>query len=579
MNLRKALFVSITIFVGVGVSQAAVINVPGGFGTIQGAIADASTVNGDEIVVAPGTYLESINFLGKGITVRSASGDPTDTIIDGMGFFHVVQCINNEDPNTVLEGFTIRRGEASGGAYPDDIGGGMYNLNSSPTVTNCIFSDNHAKESGLGAGGHGGGMYNDTSGPILTDCMFELNSAEGNGGGMYNVFSNLTLTNCTFSVNTSDIGISGGEGGGMYNDYSNSTITGCTFIGNTTDFGGGILNSHSSSVVTDCIFSQNTVDSIGGGMYNRYDSSPTVTNCTFSNNSALVNGGGMTNYMDSNPTVTDCTFSGNISGNGGGMYNSSNTATVTNCLFSSNIATISGGGMVNYGSDTIINQCKFIGNTAVSGGGIRNEFRASPFVTNCIFSHNIVSDGKGGGMSNYYECNPVVANCTFSENEMTDNPTSGGGLSNELTSSPTVTNSIFWGNVPVLDQVSYDGTSIRHISYSLVQGGSTGLGNIDVDPAFVDATYDDLHLQGISLAIDAGSNSILGGFFDLDGNARVIDMPGVGARSGPIVDMGAYESGTYVCLCGNGLVGDINCDDVVDLLDLAFMAMHWLETI
>ena len=55
-------------------------------------------VDTDEIVVAPGTYFESINFLGKAITVRST--DPMDpvvvaaTIIDGTGFFNVVQWVN-----------------------------------------------------------------------------------------------------------------------------------------------------------------------------------------------------------------------------------------------------------------------------------------------------------------------------------------------------------------------------------------------------------------------------------------------------------------------------------------------------
>ena len=66
-----------------GVAVAATINVPANYSTIQAAI-DAS-VNGDEVVVDPNTYYEAINFLGKAITLRSASGDPNDTIIDGIG--------------------------------------------------------------------------------------------------------------------------------------------------------------------------------------------------------------------------------------------------------------------------------------------------------------------------------------------------------------------------------------------------------------------------------------------------------------------------------------------------------------
>ncbi|MEE8459954.1 MAG: hypothetical protein V3S08_08770, partial [Phycisphaerales bacterium] len=49
--------------------------------SIQTAIDNA--VDTDEIVVAPGTYLECINFLGKAITVRSSDGAGVTTI-DGQ---------------------------------------------------------------------------------------------------------------------------------------------------------------------------------------------------------------------------------------------------------------------------------------------------------------------------------------------------------------------------------------------------------------------------------------------------------------------------------------------------------------
>ena len=51
-------------------AHADVINVPADYPTIQQAI-DAS-VNGDEIVVQPGTYHETIEIDGRSITLRSA---------------------------------------------------------------------------------------------------------------------------------------------------------------------------------------------------------------------------------------------------------------------------------------------------------------------------------------------------------------------------------------------------------------------------------------------------------------------------------------------------------------------------
>ncbi len=153
----KSLFCSVMVL-AVSTAQAAVVihvdagNCPGpGDGSaldpycsIQTAIDNA--VDTDEIVVAPGTYFESINFLGKAITLRS-SGGPDATIIDGNGALHVVQCVSGESQDTVLDGFTITGGAAF-------LGGGMFNDQAGPTVTDCAFVGNTA-EGGGGCVGRG----------------------------------------------------------------------------------------------------------------------------------------------------------------------------------------------------------------------------------------------------------------------------------------------------------------------------------------------------------------------------------------------------------------------------------------
>ncbi len=116
--------VSLVALLAVSSAQAGTIyvdvNCPGpGSGTqldpycsIQTAIDNA--VATDEIVVAAGTYFETINFLGKAITLRSSGGAEVTTI-DGTGNFHVVQCVSGEGSGTVLDGFTITGGNADGG--------------------------------------------------------------------------------------------------------------------------------------------------------------------------------------------------------------------------------------------------------------------------------------------------------------------------------------------------------------------------------------------------------------------------------------------------------------------------------
>ncbi|MCZ6543318.1 MAG: hypothetical protein O6768_06600, partial [Planctomycetota bacterium] len=89
----------------VPVANAVIINVPDDFANIQTAISVA--MDGDEVVVAPGTYFEAINFLGKAITLRSSDGREVTTI-DATGLNDsVVKCVSGEGPDTILDGFTI----------------------------------------------------------------------------------------------------------------------------------------------------------------------------------------------------------------------------------------------------------------------------------------------------------------------------------------------------------------------------------------------------------------------------------------------------------------------------------------
>ncbi len=136
------------------------LRVPSEYATIQAAI-DAS-VDGDVVEIDDGTYTgtgnKDLDFVGKAITVRSASGDPALCIIDcendGRGFyFH-----NAEGPDSIVLGLTITNGSASsgGGVYCRDF--------SSPALTNCTISGNSASNGG-------GGVHFIGGGPTLTNSV------------------------------------------------------------------------------------------------------------------------------------------------------------------------------------------------------------------------------------------------------------------------------------------------------------------------------------------------------------------------------------------------------------------------
>ena len=85
-----------------------VIEVPADQPTIQAGI-DAA-VNGDSVVVAPGTYHEVLNFHGKAIALLSADG-PLVTIIDGQQRNSVFTFESGETRSSMVSGFTIRNAE------------------------------------------------------------------------------------------------------------------------------------------------------------------------------------------------------------------------------------------------------------------------------------------------------------------------------------------------------------------------------------------------------------------------------------------------------------------------------------
>ena len=92
-------------------------------------------------------------------------------------------------------------------------------------------------------------------------------------------------------------------------------------------------------------------------------------------------------------------------------------------------------------------------------------------------------------------------------------------------------NCILWGNIATEGLAIYEKEKPITVTYSNIQNGHTGEGNIDSDPIFADAANNDLHLQLSSPCLDTGTP---------DG-APIDDLDGYIRPIGRDYDMGAYE--------------------------------------
>jgi parallel beta-helix repeat protein len=514
---------------------------------------DALTVAtaGTEIRVAQGVYMPDGAYTPLGGVRVPGSGDRTATfqLINAVGLYGGYAGYGEADPDQRdIETYgSILSGDLSGNDGPDftNNADNSYHVVTGSYVESSAILDGFTitagNANGSGRDRHGGGIYNDRSSPTLTNCTFNGNRSLSCGGGIYNDRSGPTIADSTFSGNRADQ-----DGGGVYNLFSdNATVINCTFSGNTAEWrGGGVGNYGSDPAVIDCIFSANSTG-YGGAMYNDWFSAPFIYRCTFVDNRAWFDGGALSNPAQSCPTVVLCKFFRNSSlARGGGVFSDG----PSEC------------------SHTFVG-CTFCGNSAWGGGGVYDRGASSLHLTNCMFSANRAQTGGGILLSGSAA---TVTNSSFAGNAAPDGrAVACKDRGQSVGSIAVIANSILWdgGN-----EIQIDNRSRVAVTYSDVQGGWLGDGNIDTEPLFVDPNGpddfpgtedDDLRLRIGSPCTDAGDNTAVPQDvvdldddgdasertpLDLDGHARFVDDPchsDSGVSDPPdyikIVDMGAFE--------------------------------------
>jgi len=187
-----------------------------------------------------------------------------------------------------------------------------------------------------------------------------------------------------------------------------------------------------------------------------------------------------------------------LDGNGGGICCINSSPTIDNNLIdSNNVSFADGGGIYCENSSAIITNNSLIyngGNYVLIGTGIACK-GGSPYI-----ARNLIT-GSWGDSHNGIDL--VNSNATIVNNTIVNN---GKGILVQDSSYVIISNTIIWGN-SFASLLMGDSSNSISVTYSDIEGGWSGLGNLNTIPVFIDTGNYDFRLQSGSPCIDAGDPS------------------------------------------------------------------------
>ncbi len=484
----------------------------------------------------------------------------------------------NDSAHIYITGNTIQENHVSdAGSKSVSLGAGIYVNAHDVNIINNLITDNYA-EGGTGYGGgiycaDGGSVYiaentikSNTAGSVgggialdsptwkllAENNLFDGNIARSKGGAIHiesmssaDVLNNTFLNNSTERINSADAEVFGGA----IHCSGDLTVTGNTFTGNQAyayydsgygnnlyeyAYGGAISCGDGSVVLTfDNVYQGNRsyayaknnssgrrgyAYSYGGAIYCAGGSHITITSETIEDNTAFSHGidtassgrgygysygGGL--VCDDNATVD---FGLNVVITG-------NTADANGDGSSSDAAYAYGGGMAVLGLDAEVEFDRMIIKSNIATASPNNIQVGGVYVnqTPVVIYNTFIIEHTGDGLY-LNNSDAVVINNTIAYNFDYGIRANGG--------SPTVKNCILWGNFDDLNGVS--------ATYSNIQSGDPGEGNLDppCDPLFISGS--DYHIHPYSCCVDRGTYYDIPDH-DFDGDARPFGAarPDIGA--------------------------------------------------
>ncbi len=344
-------FAIATLFVS-ACASADILVVPNQYLTIQEAI--NASQSGDEILVQPGTYQESLTITDKLIKIVGLGG-ASGTIIDGSltPDESTVRWTNCSGNTVGIDGFTLRNGNRA-----------ITATDSQPELTNLVLESN------------GNRICSFQDCPDLRMINCQLNCVDSIEYGVEANVSPLEMIECRIAGCIGDgIRISDSQA----NVFTNVIITGCRY---------GIRTSRSSLQIDQCEFSDGSYGLVSGAGNNQIlvnqskfsffseravflsDSADTrvFSSCVFSENgpegAMFLTGNG------SNNEVSNCEFRFNSSSQNAGAIqhgSSSERLTISSTVFCGNTNPQIGGSWTNGGGNTISDACQPVGACCFGG--------------------------------------------------------------------------------------------------------------------------------------------------------------------------------------------------------------------
>ncbi len=439
------------------------------FSRIDFAVQQPAVVDGDTVVVLPGSYAdEAIVLGGKGLTIVSQSG-ATNTFITGsiaqtpseaLSAGSLVTIVGVGLSPTSIVGFTFSDFE-SPQSPPGTDASAVELIDSDAVFLDCVFTQS--------SGGNGSSLIDVVGGtPQFQACEWDSNLF-GCGGGVRAQFADLLFLDCTWRDTTLPLLVSGGS----------LSVQGCTFEGNMDaacgTFTAGTLVAEQAAVsientsflgistvnggftgpqhmeLRDC---QTTIEasSLTGG---RQESAPgagihavngtlEVRGTDFTQLSA--DRGGAVGLIGTSAIFRKCSFVDNDGGleefEGGAIEaQMGGDLTVMNSTFESNRAG-AGGAIATTGTPLVLKSSTFLNNRAnrgtffdgflVRGGAVYTD--SSALISNCDFEGNVAESGytqpimdRALGGALFLDAASTVEHCLFFDNSTEAGGNSQGG--------------------------------------------------------------------------------------------------------------------------------------------------------